>query len=61
MNEKCLSLSEIREKNRTKTTLLGSTINYSGMPQELIDKERNFFEKVVQPITRKTLNNYFKK
>lgn len=61
MSEKYLSLSEIREKNRTKTTLLGSTIDYSGMSQELIDKERNFFEKVVRPINRKTLNNYFKK
>lgn len=50
-----LTLSQIREKNRTSTTLIGSSIEPQEYSDELIKQCKEEFETFVKPIRDKVI------
>lgn len=54
-----LILSQIIEKNRTETTLLGSKIENQVYPDELTKQCEEEFETFVKPIRNKVLGRMF--
>lgn len=55
-----LTLSQIREKNRTNTSLLGSKIEERDYSEELIRQCKEEFETFVNPIVKEVIGRMLK-
>jgi len=55
-NNKYQTLSQIREKNRTSTTLLGSSIQPQEYSEELVKQGKEEFDTFVKPIRDKVID-----
>lgn len=57
-SEELLTLKQIREKNRTETTLLGSEISQQEYSGELVNQCKEEFETFVKPISDEVVGRY---